>query len=36
MPREVLDSLSGRYEQAKAKICCLESEEVMVAFGPPA
>ena len=24
------------YEQAKAKLCCVESDEVAVAFGPPA
>jgi hypothetical protein len=31
----VLQRSSGD-EQAKAKLCCIESDEVAVAFGPPA
>jgi hypothetical protein len=34
-PASLLRRGSG-YEQAKAKLCCIESDEVAVAFGPPA
>jgi hypothetical protein len=33
--QEIFPRGSG-YEQAKAKLCCIESDEVAVAFGPPA
>ncbi len=45
VPKEGLDTLTGiacrsaagsGYEQAKAKLRCIESDEVAVAFGPPA
>jgi hypothetical protein len=35
LPASLLRRDSG-YEQAKAELCCIESHEVAVAFGPPA
>jgi hypothetical protein len=32
----ISDAAGSGHEQAKAKLCCIERDEVAVAFGPPA